>query len=162
MSQQLDQHVSIIPLAPLHQPDIDRLMLDIANEFVESIATAETKKIIELSLLPTDKYWVAQVNGKVIGTIGFTMIANSTIVLKRVFLANDHRGKGIANALLTTVLDWVAHHQIRYIYLGTMTQYKAAQKFYENNGFTRISEADLPADFPKFLLDSVFYRLVVG
>lgn len=161
MKIQHTQYANIIPLAPHHQQDIDRLMIDIADEFIEPISTAETKKITELALLPTDKYWVALVDEKVIGTVGFTIIADNTIVLKRVFLAKEERGKGIARSLLETVLNWAVTHQISCIYLGTMSQFKAAQKFYENNHFTKISENDLPVDFPKFPTDNVFYQLIL-
>ena len=153
--------VRIVPLNPSHQEDISRFMTTIATEFTEPITTVETKKITDLALLPTDKYWVATAEGKAVGTVGLTTIANHTIVLKRVFLAKEYRGQGVATALLDTVLDWANNQCIKRIYLGTMAQFKAAQKFYEKNGFTKISGQDLPIDFPRFHLDSVFYQKIL-
>ncbi len=44
------------------------------------------------------------------------------------------------------------------IYLGTMSQFKAAHKFYEKNGFKKIIISNLPLSFITNPIDDVFYK----
>ncbi len=150
--------VDIIPFEDHHQAGIDLLMIMIAKEFGGTIFSPQTTTIRELSLLHTNKYWVALTEGKVIGTIGLVTLKNNSIALKRMYLNPEFRGQGIAKALLNTVLQWAAHNGVQHIYLGTMTQFKAAQIFYERNDFREITQAALPIDFPANPVDKVFYE----
>jgi RimJ/RimL family protein N-acetyltransferase len=36
---------------------------------------------------------------------------------------------------------------------------KAAHRFYEKNGFTRLAKHDLPKSFPLMAADTIFYEL---
>ena len=75
------------------------------------------------------------------------------------FVKKEFRGKelGTAQLLLTKVYDWCSSAGISHIYLGTMSQFKAAHKFYEKNGFNRISKKDLPNGFVNSSVDDVFF-----
>ena len=74
-------------------------------------------------------------------------------------LKKEYRGKslGVSKSLLETAINWCKDNHIPKIYLGTMTQFKAAQLFYSNNGFVRISEEQLPKSFLNNPLDTVFF-----
>ena len=61
--------------------------------------------------------------------------------------------------LLLNVLNWAKSNGVNTMYLGTMTQFKAAQKFYEKHHFTMIGVEQLPRDFPINPIDSIFYKL---
>ena len=150
--------VDIIPFQDHHQADIDLLMTMVAKEFSDSIFSPQSKTIKEVSLLSTNKYWVALTNNTVIGTIGFTMLKNNIIALKRMFLREEFRGQGVSKTLLDTVINFAIDNKVSSIYLGTMTQFKAAQKFYEKHGFEEIPKAALPLDFPVNPVDTIFYR----
>ena len=150
--------VDIIPFEDHHQADIDLLMTMIAKEFGDTIFSPQSTTIKEVSLLPTEKYWVALTESKVIGTIGLVTLKNNSIALKRMYLNQKFRGHGIAKTLLNTVLKWAADNGVQHIYLGTMTQFKAAQIFYERNNFREITQAALPIDFPVNPVDKVFYE----
>ena len=73
------------------------------------------------------------------------------------FLDAQVRGKGLAEQLLNTATAWAIQHGALRMYLGTMIQFKAAQRFYEKLGFDKIEEEQLPADFPANPVDKVFY-----
>ncbi|MBC8051674.1 MAG: GNAT family N-acetyltransferase [Sphingobacteriaceae bacterium] len=150
--------VDIVPFQDHHQADIDVFMTMIANEFTDSIFSPQSKTIKEVSLLPTDKYWVALIDGKVIGTIGLSTFQNNAIALKRMFLNEAFRGQGVSKTLLDTVVNFAIDNKVSSIYLGTMTQFKAAQKFYEKHGFKRIPQTALPIEFPVNPVDKIFYR----
>ncbi len=135
-------------------------MEGIVNEFEEEIYSASSKKIINVAHLPERTYWVAIINDQVIGTIGLVKLQNASIALKSMMLDKAFRSdkREIAKMLLQTVIDWALEQNITCIYLGTMDQFKSAQKFYEKHAFTRIDDSELPADFPANPVDVVFYK----
>jgi len=45
------------------------------------------------------------------------------------------------------------------LYLGTVDLLKAAHRFYERNGFQRISKDDLPSYFPTMMGENIYYQL---
>ncbi len=149
---------TIVPFQDHHQAGIDELMVLTAREFTDPIFSPQSKTIQEVSRLPTDKYWVALIDNTVVGTIGFSMLKNHTIVLKRLFLNEAFRGQHIAQTLLNTVIHYAMDTNVSGIYLGTMTQFKAAHTFYEKQAFKKILRTALPVDFPLNPVDTVFYE----
>lgn len=147
--------IKIVPYKSTHQNGIDCMMTGIALEFDEDISP--TPKNVT-PIIP-DMYWVAIIGDEIIGTAGVLSIGNNFAVLKNMMLKKEHRGKtiGISKTLLETVINWCENNQISKIYLGTMTQFKAAQLFYINNGFKRISKHNLPENFANNPLDDVFF-----
>jgi GNAT superfamily N-acetyltransferase len=79
------------------------------------------------------------------------------------FVAKDYRGKefGVAQNLLTTLLEWARHKSITEIFLGTTEKFTRAQRFYERNGFVEIAKQDLPSEFPIMEVDVKFYKFPV-
>ncbi|STX51762.1 IAA acetyltransferase/MarR transcriptional regulatory protein [Legionella busanensis] len=104
-------------------------------------------------------FWCAIIDSHVIGTIGLIDIGNGQGVLRKMFVAKNYRGKeqGIAQLLLNKVLGWCADRQIDEIYLGTVSIFIAAQKFYLKNGFSEIRQCKLPDNFPIMTVDTKFY-----
>jgi N-acetylglutamate synthase-like GNAT family acetyltransferase len=146
----------IVPYENVYQNGIDVMMYEIALEFDSQIFPKPTK---ETPIIP-DKYWVAlNDNGEIIGTVGLLVIENDFGVLKKMMLKKEFRGKefGISKKLLKTGIEWCEQNQISKLYLGTMHQFKAAQSFYEKNGFKRILENELPNNFLNNPLDDVFF-----
>ncbi len=150
--------INIKPFQTHHQADIDSLMTTLAEEFADNIFSPQSKTITEVLLLSTDKYWVAYTNDKVVGTIGFSKLKDNNIVLKRMFLSKEFRGQGVAKMLLDKLINFAIDNNVSNIYLGTMTQFKAAQKFYEKYNFTKIPQTVLPIDFTINPVDTIFYR----
>jgi N-acetylglutamate synthase-like GNAT family acetyltransferase len=150
--------IEIIPFEDHHQPGIDIFMTALAKEFPENIFSPQFKKVKEVALLPGHKYWVAQAGDNVIGTAGLLTLAGNNAEFKRMFLDKKFRGQGIAKTLLDTVINAAVNNKVSWIFLGTMTQFKAAQSFYEKNGFIQIPQALLPADFSINPIDKVFYK----
>jgi len=148
--------IKIVPYKNVYQNDIDTMMNEIAAEFDTQIFSKPTN---ETPIVPNN-YWVAIHNEKVIGTVGIMVIKNRVGILKKMMLKKSFRGKelGISKLLLETVIHWCEQNDISKIYLGTMDQFKAAQLFYRKNGFKRISQNELPKDFLKNPLDTVFFE----
>lgn len=153
----MNPKIKILPFQPKHQNDINDMMGRITLEFIEPILTKETKRIIDVYLKLNNKFWVATDGSKVIGTIGIVKLMNENIVLKSMFVDRMYRGQGISNLLLDTLINWVVKNKYKQIYLGTMTQFTAGQRFYEKNGFVKCNIAELPTDFNINTLDTIFY-----
>ncbi len=153
--------VSIEPFQESHQHSINVLSKEIQKEFFIPFSSAGARSITELSKDPNQKYWVALSHGKVIGTVGIVKIADQKAVLKRMFLKKGFRGKeyGIAKKLLQLAIYYGIENNCKEIYLGTMLQFVAAQKFYLKQGFVEITKEQLPPDFPANEQDTLFYML---
>lgn len=153
----MNQSIKIIPFEKEHQSDIDAMMADIAQEFAAPVFSAQSKRIAEVYELPQNKFWVATNNVKVAGTIGLTKLANGNVALKSMFVDKMFRGQNVSKLLLDTLTGWAIQHDYSRIYLGTMEQFIAGQRFYEKNGFSKHKQEELPADFVVNPLDTIFY-----
>lgn len=79
-------------------------------------------------------------------------------VIRKMFVAADQRGSGLAQSLLDTLFDHARNVGLRELWLGTTEKFRAAHRFYERNGFAAVDVADLPAPFPRMAVDTRFYR----
>ncbi|WP_128003618.1 GNAT family N-acetyltransferase [Piscinibacter defluvii] len=106
-------------------------------------------------------FWVAEVDGQVVGTIALLDISNNEAALRKMFVAAPFRGRefGIAQSLLSKLVAWAALHGVASIYLGTTAKFLAAHRFYEKNGFAEVAKSTLPQTFPVMSVDTKFYRL---
>jgi N-acetylglutamate synthase-like GNAT family acetyltransferase len=148
------ENFQITTYQPQFQTEIDLLLADISEEFSEPIfLTNKTKTIFS-----PDLYLVAAVENKIVGTISITKLANKNAVLRKMFLLKQYRGQGIAIQLLHSVTNWALENSVKSIYLGTMSQFKTAQKFYERHSFEKVNRDLLPKDFPINPLDTIFYK----
>ena len=150
----------IINYQSAHQNEIDNMMKEIAAEFNEPIGLPLQNVPHYLKILP-NPYWVAFSSNKLAGTAGIAVMLNGYVALRRMFVKKEFRGKTISAALLQKAINWAKENKAIFIYLGTMAQFKAAQKFYEKHGFEKILQSELPGDFPLNPIDTVFYKLSI-
>jgi N-acetylglutamate synthase-like GNAT family acetyltransferase len=156
--------VTIEPFNESHQHSINVLSREIQREFFIPFSSKDSRSITELSKDLNQKYWVALSYGKVIGTVGIVKIGDNKGVLKRMFLKKGFRGQEhkISHKLLQLAIYYAMENGIKEIYLGTMTQFVAAQKFYVKQGFVQIQEEQLPKDFPANPQDTLFYMIAIS
>ena len=104
-------------------------------------------------------FWVATTGQELVGSIGLIDIGHQAAAIRKMFVRADFRGKetGLGQALLDTAIAWCKTREINFIYLGTVEQLKAAQRFYEKNDFHKIAAEDLPDYFPRMPVDTHFY-----
>lgn len=105
-------------------------------------------------------FWVAVKRGQVVGTLGlieFGQAPKGGGALRKMFLRKDQRGSGLAQALLDTLLAHAQTKGLPALWLGTLPHMDAAHRFYERNGFSRVAPENLPQDFPRMAVDTVFY-----
>jgi N-acetylglutamate synthase-like GNAT family acetyltransferase len=130
-----------LPVTLKHQPDL----LDIETNYHQT----------------GGNFWGAKINGQLVGTIGLIVTDGKIGTVRKMFVRKEYRGKefSIAQALLNKLIDHCKQNQIANVYLGTVEALKAAHRFYERNGFTRLDKSKLPASFPLMLTDTIFYQL---
>jgi N-acetylglutamate synthase-like GNAT family acetyltransferase len=132
-----------IPITLASQPDLDKIPLFYQTN--------------------SGNFWIAKIDGEIIGTISLLDIGDHKAALRKMFVNKDRRGKqmGVGQKLLDTLVDWARHKGIRAIFLGTTDKFVAAQRFYEKNGFKEIEKQALPKTFPLMEVDSKFYRFSI-
>jgi N-acetylglutamate synthase-like GNAT family acetyltransferase len=144
---------------PAYQAAINGMMKDIQSEFAEIITTKHSTVISQVYELPDQKYWVALCNEEVAGTVGIVLFGDDKAQVKRMMVHQKFRGREFQTAtlLLNKALDWASDKKVRQIYLGTMKQFVAAQKFYEKSGFQKIDISELPDTYLVNPMDTIFY-----
>lgn len=136
-----------LPITADDQPDladVDAGYLATGGEFL--VARAPT----------SDRTTV--VRDPVVGTIAAIVVEPNTVAVRKMFVHRDHRGDGLATRLMDELVAWARRAGYRTMLLGTTDRMTAAHRFYEKQGFTRLAAEQLPAEFPRMAVDSVFFR----
>jgi len=170
----MEPKMMILPLSNTHRDAAAALILPIQQgEFNVPITLADQPDILDLEAFyfrPGGHFWGAFAGDELVGTIGLLAPAAAPVetpatapigVIRKMFVKQAFRGKEwrIAQQLLDTLLAYAQAHGMENIYLGTLDHMKAAHRFYERNGFTRIAKENLPPAFPLMSVDNVFYQL---
>jgi DNA-binding MarR family transcriptional regulator/N-acetylglutamate synthase-like GNAT family acetyltransferase len=104
-------------------------------------------------------FWYAiNQEGTIIGSIGLKQIDPSRVELKKFFVTQAYRGKGIAQDLLKKAAASANKQGYKEMYLGTVDVLKGAHRFYEKFGFKRISKDQLPKNFQLTAQDTQFFK----
>lgn len=102
-------------------------------------------------------FWYATDNaGTIIGSIGLKKLDPKTAEIKKFFVDQSYRRKGVAQKLLMALTRAAEKHGFSRLYLGTIDCFQEALRFYEKYGFTQVSQQALPNTFKVNPLDSLF------
>ncbi len=104
-------------------------------------------------------FWGAFSGDELVGTIALINIGHHAGTIRKMFVNDGHRGTGLAQQLLETLVQDAAKKQMTDIYLGTSAVLKAAHRFYERNGFILTDINEFPTYFPRVAIDTMFYKL---
>ncbi len=143
------------------EEDVIGLILPIQTQEFELEITRDQQpdlmNIPEYYQVNNGNFWCAIVDGKVVGTIALIDIGNDQLVMRKMFVNEKYRGTPVAKSLLDKSFEWAKEKGCNQIYLGTTSKFLAAHKFYEKHEFKKVSEAELPENFPRMKVDTVFY-----
>src|SRR5665647_317772 len=106
---------------------------------------------------PRGGLWVAFADGVGSGCAALREIDDDTAEVKRMYVDPEMRGKGIARALATHVIEHARTIGYKRLRLGTLRTMMPAQSLYESLGFRSV-----PAYRPNEFGDTVFYELMLG
>jgi len=156
--------VNIEIYTDVYKKKVAELILNIQNkEFGIPITLNQQPDLNEIPKFYQNgngNFWVAKVEGNLVGTIALLDIGNNKGALRKMFVDRNFRGKefGIGQKLLNNLIAWAKHKNIIEIYLGTTEKFVGAQRFYEKNGFVEVQKQELPKEFPVMDVDVKFYR----
>jgi N-acetylglutamate synthase-like GNAT family acetyltransferase len=161
--------IQIVPYQQQYDDAIASLIVSIQqHEFNIKITLADQPDLQDIDNFyrkGSGNFWCAlSPKGELIGTIALIDIGNGMGAIRKMFVKNEWRGKekNVARALLNTLELWASQHAITALYLGTVEQLKAAQRFYEREGFTLVEVQNLPAQFPRMAVDTIFYKKILS
>ena len=103
---------------------------------------------------PDGEIFVATLDGTVVACGMTHRIDASTCEIKRVYVAPDGRGQGIARTLCQQAMDWARRAEYGRIVLDTMVRLPEAIALYENMGFQPAAPYH---DLPKDLRDLIVF-----
>jgi GNAT superfamily N-acetyltransferase len=82
--------------------------------------------------------WTAEVSGAVVGMVATVPLHHDqSWEISRMYVAQSHRGTGLASALLRTAEQHAREAGARRMILWTDTRFEAAHKFYEKHSYVR-------------------------
>lgn len=111
----------------------------------------------EVYNMPNRCYWVAvDEKGKVVGGVGIGPLPGTQTVceLQKMYCLPVSRGTGVSHRLMDTALAF-ARRFYDGCYLETLSNMKAAQRFYEKYGFQKVDAPPVPT--PHFACDVRYY-----
>ncbi|MEB3703113.1 GNAT family N-acetyltransferase [Candidatus Bealeia paramacronuclearis] len=103
-------------------------------------------------------FWVAEDAQGIVGTVGLKQLSNKSGEIKKLFVRQDCRHKGVSVELISHLMQRAHALGLETLYLGTVSHLVAAQRFYEKMGFYRISKNDLPETFEFCEVDTEFFK----
>lgn len=91
--------------------------------------------------LPHAKYWVVEMDGKVVGGIGIAPFDEERKIceLQKFYVHKEAQGLGLGRKLMETALDFAKKYYSQ-CYLETHHKLEVAAKIYEKYGFELLSE----------------------
>ncbi|MCE7072592.1 GNAT family N-acetyltransferase [Dyadobacter sp. CY327] len=156
--------IKIIQLDNRYCNEILGLILPIQqNEFNLPITISQQPDLEDIEKYYV-KFWGAEVEGKIVGTIGLLSAGQERGAIRKMFVVKEYRGKEwqVATHLLRHLIEYCRQQSIADLYLGTIDSLKAAIKFYSKMSFQPITRESLPAEFPLMAVDNIFFHLHIS
>ena len=103
-----------------------------------------TDRLSDVFAAAGSKYFVATINGEIIGGAGIFPTQNlppATCELVKLYLSNKARGKGIGKMLLAKCEESAVEFGYKTIYLETMPELSIAVPLYEKMGYSYLPAA---------------------
>jgi carbonic anhydrase len=106
---------------------------------------------------PRGGLWLAAHDDVGVGCVALRPLDETTAEVKRMFVDEAWRGRGVGRALMETLVAGARERGYRTLRLGTLGDMKVAQRLYESLGFRPIARYR-----PDELVDTLFYELELG
>ena len=84
------------------------------------------------------QFWVGEIDGGVVGTVGVRPSSPGRAELRRLYVLAAHRGTGLGRDLIATVVSWAAQHGYGEVELWSDVLFERAHVVYQAAGFERI------------------------
>jgi putative acetyltransferase len=118
-------------------PDEARALLEASHALMESLFPSESNHYLSIDALksPDIRFLICEVDGHIAGC-GAVALQPGYGEVKSMFTDPDHRGQGIADAVLEALTQVARAEGLRLMRLETGYKLAAAHRLYERHGFT--------------------------
>ncbi len=107
---------------------------------------------------PNIRFFIARLDGEAVGCGGVALNSDFAEV-KRMFVKDEVRGRGVAQAILARLEGEARRANLRWLLLETGDRQEAAMRLYERAGFVKRSAFGHYADMaPERITTSIFYE----
>lgn len=103
-------------------------------------------------------FWIALLDGEIVGTLGLEKGEEGRSCLRRFLVKNGMRRKGIGRKLFDVLMDSARKLGFKEVYVSTVSGMEEGKAFYEKFGFERVDR--MPPEMPR-TLDTEFFRLIL-
>ncbi len=140
-----ERPISILPYSPAFKDEvrdvIGKTLVDISviDASVLPIDDPDLEKIEEI-YFGKGRFWVALEDGRVIGTVAIRDLGEQVATLNRMFVKVDHHGSGVGQRLFDEAMGFAQEQGFTKVVLNTHELMGRAHRFYERNGFVRVSK----------------------
>ncbi|MFH1308201.1 MAG: GNAT family N-acetyltransferase [archaeon] len=142
---------------PTDKEQVKLIIKEVLTEFFEKTFIKEWENFEEYSA-----FYIAEDNGKIIGTIAMKNQGNNIGRLKRMYVDKEYRKKGIAQKLYDQLENSAKNQGIRKISLTThKTMMGPANNFYKKNGYKQLKEVSYEL-FPELKNEDVNLAEVIA
>lgn len=116
-------------------------LLDMSNAYAESLYPAESNHMLDLSSLekPEVTFWVARIEGEIIGCCALVDAGDGTAEIKRMFIDPAARGRSVARKLMETLEAAAFERGLAAIRLETGIYQPEAIGLYKKFGYVEIA-----------------------
>jgi len=123
---------------PPRQPEIIAL-LEASDAFSAALYPPESNHLLDVASLekPSVRFFVARHEGAAIGCGSIVLAGDGTAEIKRMFVTEQARGTGTAQALLAMLEQTARTEGVATLRLETGIRSHAALRLYERHGFAR-------------------------
>ncbi|MFZ5624338.1 MAG: GNAT family N-acetyltransferase [Gemmatimonadota bacterium] len=104
---------------------------------------------------PNGAIFLARVAGEPAGIVALKRLEDGSCALKRMFVRQEYRGRGVTKALVRRLLATASRMGCRRVRLGTVEEMTAARRLYERMGFRPIPPYQSDPE------DTLFYERVL-
>jgi ribosomal protein S18 acetylase RimI-like enzyme len=87
---------------------------------------------------PEGAFIIAKDNSNIVGCVGIRKIENNICEMKRLFVNDNYKGKGIGKRLVEIIIEEAKNKNYKKIRLDTLGTMESALKIYYKNGFNKI------------------------
>jgi GNAT superfamily N-acetyltransferase len=135
------------PAAISDLPDIVRMLADDflgqqRERYEDPLPESYVKAFAEIEASPNNELIVAEIDGKVIGTMQLTFIPNiafqggKRMLIESVRVDSHLRGQGVGRKFMEFAIDRAQEKDCLFVQLTTAEDRTDAHRFYKNLGFT--------------------------
>ncbi len=119
----------------------NRKVVKLINKIISEIFNAGARNIKDLKNIKEEYFekkgifYIAEDNGKIIGTIAVKREKSNVARLKRMFVDEEYRNRKIGQRLFNKILKFCKSKGYKKIILSTYPQMRSAIEFYKKSGF---------------------------